>query len=254
MARLNDLLDSDDELPELSTILRPQSDAISRISAKTPSPRKETLNSISKELLQERHAVAIKTVTKVSSDKPQSRKQRPLGHMKQAHVNSLFFPIPDTSTSTKGEEPQRREKADSVTNRASPRKPAKFTAEQNSLARVSAITNLLIHDDDSSSTDLSGFIVPDSASDREAVVSRSPKKKKKSRAPNEDSTVDPQKHGSRLPRRPPSIPRQATARSNVFSLEEKKGSRICLESPRSDKHSRSELVEAHSNPDDCLTS
>lgn len=74
MARLNDPLDSDDELPELSALLRLQSGAISRNLAKTPmekegktpSQRKETQNLVSKELLKERHAVGLKTVTKVS--------------------------------------------------------------------------------------------------------------------------------------------------------------------------------------------
>ena len=74
MARLNSSLDSDDELPELSTLLRPQSGAISRTLAKTltekegktPSQRKETQNLVSKDLLKEGHAVASKTVTEVS--------------------------------------------------------------------------------------------------------------------------------------------------------------------------------------------
>lgn len=74
MARLNDSLDSDDELPELSTLLRPHSGAISRTLAKTPtekegktpSQRKETHNLVSKDPRKERHEVALKTVTKVS--------------------------------------------------------------------------------------------------------------------------------------------------------------------------------------------
>ena len=175
--------------------------------------------------------------------------------MKQAHVNSLLFSIPDISSNTKGEAYQRRKIADRVRDRASPRRPSKFTAEQNNLAQVSAITHVLNHYDDSSSTDLSGFIVPDSASEGEAVESRSPKKKKKkSRAPKQNSTVDLQDPDSRLPRRPPSFTRQSTATSDVFSLEEKKSSRTCLESPPSNKQSTSELVEAHPNPDDLLTS
>lgn len=201
----------------------------------------------------ERHAVALNTVTKISSDKAQSRKQRPLGDMKQAHVNSLFFSVPDTSTNTKGEDFQRRKIADNVRNVASPWRPANFTAEQNS---QSAITNVLNHDDDNASTDLSAFVVPDSASDGEIVASRSPKKKtRKSPAQNKNFTVDLQESGSRLPGRPPSNTRQptATATSDIFSLGEKKGSRTCLESPPSEKHSISELVEAHPNSDDRFT-
>ena len=74
MARLNDPLDSDDELPDLSTLLRPHSEVISRNLAKTPtekegktpSQRKETQNLVSKGLLKERHALALKAVTEVS--------------------------------------------------------------------------------------------------------------------------------------------------------------------------------------------
>ena len=117
---------------------------------------------------------------------------------------------------------------------------------------MSATTSILNHHDDSSSTDLSGFIVPDSASDEEELVSSSPKKK--SRAPNKTLSVDPQEHGSRLARQPPSNTGQSIATSDDFSPEKKKGSRVCLESPPSDKHSGSELVEAHPNVDDRLSS
>lgn len=68
MARLHALLDSDDELPELSTILRPQSDAINRARAKTPtekhckmpSQREETQNMVSEDSLKEKTCSYVK--------------------------------------------------------------------------------------------------------------------------------------------------------------------------------------------------
>ncbi|KAF6219346.1 hypothetical protein HO133_005171 [Letharia lupina] len=265
MARLNDPLDSDDELPELSTILRPQTDAIIRILAKTPkqehhkipSQTKATKNLANEDLLTERHVITPSTFTKVSSTEPQSKKQRPLGHLKQAHVNSLLLPISDAIISNARSEDYRSiEAGDTVSNRASPWRLAKATADHSKLAQASANTSILNHHHDDSSTDLSGFIVPDSASDGEALLPRSlkMKKKKKSRTPKKISTANPQEPGFRESRRPQSNTLQPSGTTALISPEEKNSSGVCLESPPSNGPFGSELLEANPNQDGHLTS
>lgn len=145
---------------------------------------------------------------------------------------------------------------DSVSNRASPRRLANFTADYSNLAQVSANTSILDYHDDTSSMDVSRFIVLDSASDGEALVSslKKKKKKKKSRTPDKRFTVNPQEPGSRVSRQPPSNTRQPPVTADLFSPKKTKDNKIYLESPPSDQSSRSELVEAHPNLDDRLTS
>lgn len=261
MARLNDAIESDEELPELSTILRPQTDAIVRNLAKQEhgkmsSSGKEIQNLASEDLLTERHTIAPGIVSTVSSDKPQSRKQRPLGHITHSYVNSLLLPILDASTSNSKSEFYQStdtaiDTADSISNRASPRRPAKVTADYSELAQVLARTSIFISDDEGSSTDLSGFIVPDSASDEEIGVSKSPKKR--SRSPKKISTAYPQEPGFPPCRRSQYDRRQRSKKTDLYSPEKKKYCRICPESPPSNEPFRSELVEAHPNLDDRLT-
>lgn len=240
MARLNDLLDNDDEFPELSTLLGAQNPKQEH--SKVPSQRKETQNLANKNILVEKHALTPRTITKASPDKPQSRKQRPLGHLKQAHVNFLLLPMSDVSTSNSmSEDYQSIDAADSVSNRASPTRLAKVTADYSKLAQVFDNTSIPIHHDGDYSTDLSGFIVPDSASDGESLALTSEKKKKekkKSQIPK-FFTANPQEPGFQVSRRPQSNTRQPSATTELVSPEERVSSRICLESPPSNEPSKS---------------
>ena len=266
MARLNDPSASDEDLPELSTILQPRTDAIPRIIAqtpkqehgKTPSRKDETQILASEELLTERYATSPRTVSQVSSDEAQSRKQRPLGHLKQAHVNSLLLPMSDTSINTiKSEDYHSIDIADNVSNRAVPRRLAKITAVYSKLAQVSADTSTKIpddgddDDDDDDSSDLSGFIVPDSASDEEVLVSKSPKKR--SQIPVKIPIANPQESCFPTPRRSQYIRRQPSRKTDVVSPVMESRSRIFRESPTSNEHFRSELVEAQPSLDYFLT-
>ncbi len=244
MARLNDLSDSDDELPELSTIL---AKTPKQEHSKVPSGINEAQNSTNSKSLVAKHENNLRAITKASSDKPQSRKQRPLSHLKQAHVNSLLLPISDVSTSkSRSEDYQSIETAGSVSNRISPTRLAKGIADHSRLAQVSAHTSIPIHDDDDSSTDLSGFIVPDSASDGESLVSMSPKKKK-------ISTANLQESGFGMSGLPQSNTQQPTGTTALISPEEKVSSRTSSKSPPRNDPFRAELVEAHPDPDDRLT-
>ena len=270
MARLNDLTDSDDELPELSTLLGPQKDAIIPTLVKTPmqehgkisSRRKEDLNLADEKLLTERHAIAPRTSPEVPSDKPQSRKQRPPGHIKQTHFNSLLFPMSDTSISnSKSEGHQSVETAASISNRAGPRRLAKVTVDYKKFAQVSANASILIHDDSNYSTDLPDFIVLDSASDEEALISRSPKYS--TDLPNFivlDSASDEEALISRSPKKQTKSGTQKKISNSQglgfrvnSSSEAKNGARICLESPPNNEPCRSKPVEAHHDLDNRCT-
>lgn len=264
MARLNDPLESDEELPELSAVLQSQPDATIRTltktpkqeHGKTPSQRQETQKLASETLLTERRAVAPKTVTIVSSDKPQSRKQRPLGHPKQAHFSSLLLPMSDASISNPNSKShQSIETAGSVSSRASPRRLAKVTVDYSKLAQISGDSSIPISDDDDnddneSSTDLSGFIVPDSASDEEILVSKSPKKR--SRTQKNVPTANSQEPGFLPFRRSQYHRRQPSGEVDLVSPVKNDGSRTCPESSPSTEPFGSELVEAHPNLDEHL--
>ena len=263
MARLNNHLDSDDELPELSSILGPGTEAIIRNQPKTPRQEngdiefqeKETQNLPTESLLPEKPATGQRILTEVYLDKPQSRKQRPLGDLTQAHVNSLLLPVSDVSVNnSKQHENQSIDTFGSVATHARPRRLANGSADYSRLAKVSTNTVKLMHHDDCSYTDLSGFIVPDSASDEESLASRSPKentakeknkqKQKQKNRPSKSLTANPHEQ------QPQSNTRQSSGTADMALPEEKNRSRTCLESL-----SRNELFKllgAHSNLNDRL--
>ena len=234
MARLNDPFESDDELPELSALLGPQKHATITTPFKTTrqenstilsSQRREHTNLAEEFPLTKRDAIAQRTITKGSLDKPQSRKQRPLGHPKQSYT------LPEVSiTGSKREERESVETAASVSIRGSPIRLAKVDADCSKHAEASANASIVVHDDETSSTDLSGFIVPDSASDEEALVSGSPKKKTRSGIPKRNT------QGLDFP---------------VSVLSEKKNDvQTCLECPPNAERCKAVLAEANPNLDD----
>ena len=258
MARLNDQLDSDDELPDLSTILRLRTDAIPRTRLETPrqedggipSQRGETRNLATDNPLTEKHAITPKTFTKVSSARPQARKQRlrPLEHLKPAHIIFPLLPTSDASVNnseTNGSPSV--EAVVSVPTRASPRES------------VNGIADYSRHHDDCSYTDLSGFIVPDSATDGDFPASGSPKKKKKKQKQKQKdrtpkvSAANPHEPGFRSSRQSPLDTQIFCGSSSSIYPDEKNRSRVSLESLPSNEPFRSELVEAHPNLDDRLT-
>ena len=269
MARLNDDLDSEDELPDLFSILRLRTEAIIRTPPKTPRQahgdityrEKEGKELATEYSLTERHAIASGTFTDVYSDRPQSGKQRLLGHLKQAHVNSLLLPPSNASVkSPRHNDGQSIEEVDGVSGRASPKRLANSLVDR--LGKVSADTVNRIHRDDSFDTDLSGFIVPDSATDGESPVLKSPKKKKKQRQKEKQkqeyrspkiSTANTDEPGSQEPEQPQSYAQQLSGKSSL-ALPDKRNIRgKCLESLPSSEPLRSELVEANPSLDESIT-
>ena len=264
MARLNDHLDSEDELPDLFSILRLRTEASIRTQPKTPRQahcdityrEKEGKGLATEHARSERRVIASETFSDVYSDRSQSRKQRPLGHLKQAHVNSLLIPPSNTSVnSPKYKDGQRIEEVDGNPGRVSPKRLANGLADR--LGKVSAETVIQIHHDDSFYTDLSGFIVPDSATDGESPVSesQSPKKKKKQKQKYRSpkiSTANPCEPGFQEPEQPQSYTQQLSGKSSLALPDKRNNSRMCLESLPGSEQLRSELVEAHPSLDESI--
>ena len=243
MARLNDPFESDDELPELSALLGPQKHTTTTNPVKDP--RQEQINLISSRRRDYTNladdfsltdAIAQGTITKISLDKPQSRKHLPLGYPKQSCINSLLYALANTSISDSRRE--ERESVQTVTRipiRGSPRRSAKVDADYSKHAEASAKASIVVYDDETSSTDLSGFIVPDSASDEEAI-SRSPKKMARSAIDNRDTP------GLDVP--------GLDVQVSVLSAR-KSDLQTCQESPPNAEPCKAVLVEAKSDLDDC---
>ena len=263
MARLNDHSDSEDELPDLFSILRLRTEASVRTQPKTPQQahfdiayREKEGNELSIEYAKsKKHVIASETFNDVYSDRPQFRKQRQLGDSKQAHVNSLLRPPSDASVNDpKYKESQSIEEVEGDSGRASPKSLADGLADR--LGKVLADTVNRTHHDDSYNTDLSGFIVPDSATDGESQVSKSPKKKNKQkqkyRSPKV-STANPHQPGLEEPEQPQVYTQQLSGTSSLALPNKRNDSRMCLEYLNGSEHLRSELVEAHPILDESIT-
>ena len=265
MARLNDHLDSEDELPDLLSILRLRTEASIRTQPNTPRQAhcdityrgKESKRLAAEYANSERHVVATEDFTDVYSDRSQSRKQRSPGHLKQANVNSLLRPPSDTSVNNpKRKEGQSMEDIDGKSGRASPKKLANGLADR--LGKVSAETVNQFYDDDSFYTDLSGFIVPDSDTDGGSLVSESPKKRKKQKQKQKYqspkiSIANPCEPGFQEPEQPHLYTQQLSGRSSLVLPDKINTGRTCLESLSGSGRSRSELVEAHPSLDESIT-
>ena len=258
MARLNDQLDSDDELPELSSILGCRTEAIvgtSKQVREIPCPVMGLSTLAINNCLTQRHAANPSTVIGLSSNKPQSRMQRPLGSVKQAHINSLLPPMSDVLISkSENEDYQSPSAFDRMKFRSSPRKLADSIADR--IAQASANTNKAVNHDRCSSSDLSVSTVPDSASAGESSASASPKKKekkqKKSRSSEKTYTANPQKPSFQVSGQPKQNTRQPSEATVLILPEEKNRGRICQESSASNEPFRSEPIFAHARSDDHL--
>ena len=203
--------------------------------------------------------IASETFADAFFDRSQSRKQRPLGHLKQAHVNSLLRPLSDTSVnSPKCQDGQSIEEVDSDSDRASPKRLANDLADRHD--KVSAETVNQLHHDESCDTDLSGCIVPDSATDGEPPVSESPKEKKKPRQKQKQkyrspkiSTANRCEPDFQEPEQPQLYNQQLYGRSSLALPDKRNNSKTCLESLPGSESLRSQLAEAHPSPDESIT-
>ena len=261
MARLNDHLDSEDELPDLFSILRLRTEASIRTQPKTPRQahydityrEKESKGLATEYATSERHVIVSETFTDVYSNRSQSRKQRPLGHLKQAHVSSLLRSLSDTSVNCpEHQDGQSIEEVDGNSGRVSPKGLANGLAGR--LGKFSAETVNQIHHDESFYTDLSGFIVPDSATDGESPVSESPKKRKKQkyRSPK-ISTANRCEPGFQELEQPQLYTQQLSGKSSLALPDKRSNIRTCLESLTGSECLRSQLVEEHPSLDESIT-
>ena len=182
MARLNAIYDSDEEFPDVSTILRRSRTDIPKIPRKVLT--KEHGNKVplgyndSKRIVEsaaayEYHGNMSKTVTDVSCNEKQSRRQRPLG---TAQVNSLILPITDGRL-VKAKNPGLKTSTGSLNDVRQVRSSPRRTARQPINYRVFIPQgNASGSDDESYFDDLSDFVVDESASESEMVSTRSPKR------------------------------------------------------------------------------
>lgn len=166
MARLNNeiLCGSDDEeFPDLSTILKRSVKVLAEKeqgegSGGTAKKDKEQ----GKKSIQHGIIRSPRSVTKLSCDEKQLRKQRPLGF---AHVNSLRLPIAKEALQKKFNRDQYLESRHDERKLSTPRRAAKDRVDHRTF--VSSTISEDCSEDDISFDDLSDFIVDDSASDVE---------------------------------------------------------------------------------------
>ena len=181
MARLNLIVESDDEFPDVSILLG------------GPAGKKDRLSGA-----QTKNAGKVTQLRTTARANPEFRRQRPL---KLAHVNSLLLPIaneirqerdffPNESSRNQTSEPPRRrspfetqsenkgKKApDDIRKRSSPRKAAQISSAHSQIQSQSN-SDLPMDEDNSSEENMSDFIVSQSDSDLEAPPVRSPRRKK----------------------------------------------------------------------------
>lgn len=195
MAVLNEVSDSDGELPGLSALLwskaitippttptRKQRSSIE----KTQSPRKATGHERDSQAGQ--CNVASRQTSEASSRDIRVGKQRPLGSLKVTSVNPLLLPKIDgllddreNTKSTKELPPA------NYTNRSSPRRSAKAPVDYSKFTTYPSEASISLSDDDETTIDLSDFIVSDSTSDEEVTLSKT----RRRRAGRQMSTIYP---------------------------------------------------------------
>ncbi len=187
MARLNKQLedDSNDSLPDLASILcRPSEDtakALIATSERQPATDNRSQSTEAENLQPVQRKSPSKSMSKGSYDEKQLKKQRPLAPLKITHDNSLLLPLSNGSSKC-AKSPAREQAAERFSSvRQSPKRAAKACVDYRKL--VPLLTDPSSGEDDSF-TDLSGFIVPDSASEDELLghksrngLSRSPRRK-----------------------------------------------------------------------------
>lgn len=217
MARLNEIFESDEELPELSTILRATeiddikpagTDVVNKHSYKRSAAAKTNPS----------HMISTNT----PCDEKIPWKQWQLGTQKPPGVRPSH--LPDSKQAIASAKDEKVRSIDKSSARSSPNKLTKTSLNYlNYNQHVSDLSSasILTSDDGHSCTELSDFTVPDSASDEESIVE----------SPRKGVRRSPAKSKLRLmPSRTISETRQSPEIVDLLS-EKKKPSVICLESP-----------------------
>lgn len=229
MARLNQIVDSDDEFPELSTLLRPHRDGDIQISERASEKLDGSDRSPQKQQSEDMIEVARKgvvvpqNVAQSSCDEKHSSKPLPVGPPRLTDIKTFYFPFlsdnPNDETTTNAAE---------IASRTSPRRIAKAQVDYAKFAPRLSDASLSFSDSDSF-TDLSGFIVPDSASDEEVFPSRSQNEKGSWKTTMFSVDQQPKKYASRRIRT--SFERTGPFDLNSSKNSEKTSKLVCPESP-----------------------
>ena len=172
MARLHEISDSEDDLPDISTKLYPaihdQRKPLSNHDANKGSKKEQEINSSTKEskihLVDRAQATGLLplTVDKASSEEQQARKQRSI---RLAHTDSLLLPISAKPTQLKKHIPKLPTRSNiNAPGRTSPRKASKPKVEY-SIILSDLPEALQSNEHDGFYDGLSEFIVDDSASE-----------------------------------------------------------------------------------------
>lgn len=232
MARLHDpVVDTDDELPELSQILRllrTSSLPNAQRPIEQPVPAKgEIVDETSGEA--ESGPDAPLDIINLSYTGREPKNQGSLSPLKPTNVHSL--PHPRTQNTVNYDYPK-ISPAKENTVRSSPRRKVKASIDYSKFVpRLSRASSSFSGEDDSF-TDLSGFIVPDSASDEDVRPSYLPEKKPKQKISKKD--VDGRSH-NKTPR-PSSSDLESAGPIDLNSPKKKNesvrvASVVCPESP-----------------------
>ncbi|KAL2045520.1 hypothetical protein N7G274_001948 [Stereocaulon virgatum] len=218
MARLNQKINSDDEFPELSTLL--QRETPGEMLGSNTLPRKD----------------GNRGMTSPTKKTPSITKPHPLSSLKLAEVHSLFLPRIDNPFDARGQKDL--ENACSARNqmfRSSPRRLAKTPVDYSEFSSSFSDASLPFSEEDESFTDLSGFIAPDSDSEDEVLPSKPQSRRKACRLPKDD--------GVQLEKNDTVVPKVPSAKSRKHSKE------IDLASPKK----KASTVDCRALPPDCQT-
>lgn len=216
MARLNISFDdgSDDDLPSLAQILRGTPNKASRKQGaanadecyqdKLPKSNHVVVNSTKG---------ASRGTKSCSPVDEQSPKQRCKGVLKLAHINML--PFPSNGTSSFVRKPCQSNDSNKSTGRLwpNPERAANKHVRYNGIAARRAAGSLSAPDDDEIFTDLSGFIVPDSASEgdeRKWKPGRKERQKSPRKALHSGQTIQKKQIRDTLDERKSSRPSEVT--------------------------------------------
>lgn len=205
MARLNQIVDSDDEFPDLSTILRGPAGAgvnENRTTERASKKRDESGRSPNKRKdhkligAAREDSIVPGNDNRLLCDEEHESEPQAFGQLRSTDINSLFLRYPKQSLD---KETKVHTVATSV--RTSPRRRGRAQVDYSHCAPRLSDTSLSFSDDDSF-TDLSGFIVPDSASDEEVLPSSSQKKEESRRSKTKSRMQPAQDYASNKVRSP----------------------------------------------------
>lgn len=239
MARFNHLIvESNDELPELSELLVLELPKAAKIKTPPPttkkengrrhSPRRPDTRRLDTSPFQDRSLQ--ETTTRKRSER--RSKQRPLGPPQHSNVNSLLLPaLGKIKSDSKLTAPE-------VTDltrpgaRSSPTREAKASVDYSysKFIRTLSDPSPLASENDDSFTDLSGFVVLDSASDEDILPSRSSRTTKAKKSTKE-RTVRWEESILSSPKKLSIGSYENSGLIDLTSPKQKKAAVVCPESP-----------------------